>query len=116
MVQKDPPDEYEGIWVPIYCPRNRADCKSLSQIITTGHASFICCGEHNNGLIPQDRYRVCFKNPVIDDMTDYDERDITQTASVLIGAAAYIAEARQAGNELSPNIRVEAKFLNLTDK
>ena len=82
----------EGIFVPEYCPRGIKDCKSLSQVIAAGHASFICCGEHGQGKLVQDKYRVCFKNAEIDDQQDFDKRDITQTLGVLAGALSVIEE------------------------
>lgn len=86
------PEMFEGIHSPVYCPRGLDGCESLNQIVAAGHRSFICCGEHGQGKIPQDRYRLCFKNADIDDMQDYDSRDVIQTAAVLMGAAALIAE------------------------
>ncbi len=85
---------YEGIIVPEYCPRQRVDCKSLSQSITGGHQSFICCGENTKRRLPQDKYRLCFKNSVIDTIEDFDMRDIIRTAAVLMGAASIIEERK----------------------
>lgn len=92
------PQDFEGISLPCYCPRERgfwADCESLNSIISDGHESYICCGKRvvpDDDPMPQDKYRVCFVNGEIDDMQHYDRRDIVQTAAVLMGAMAVIEE------------------------
>lgn len=74
------------IELPEECPRGRSDCHPLSQIVSDEKPrSFICCG-HNDGStreLPQDRFRLCWKNQMIDEIGDWDERDIKDTISVL---------------------------------
>lgn len=81
----------EGFHPPLYCPRGRADCRSIAQIIATGHASFICCGE-NDGTsrpIPQDDLTFCHKTQDgVDVMTFHDRRDVAHMAAVLGWASA----------------------------
>lgn len=88
-------NECEGVFVTEYCPREREDCKSFSQLIAEGHASFICCGE-NNGEgreVEQDKYRVCIKSAEgIDSIQNSDKRDLMHQASVIMGALAVIEE------------------------
>lgn len=86
--------EMEGLHVPEYCPRGRRDCRSLSQIISGGHASFICCGK-NDGTTrteQQDEYRLCFKNSTTDEMSDNDARDLLHLAGVINGALSVVSE------------------------
>ena len=94
MSEEFKPEMAEGLWAPEYCPRGKDDCSSLCQIIAKGHASFMCVGENDpdSREMPQDRFRVCFKNGHVDDMQDYDKRDLMQTNAVLAGALAIIAE------------------------
>ena len=86
--------KHEGIFRPDHCPRGLNDCESLDQIISAGHKSFMCCGKHDGktNVLPQDEYRVCFKNSKIDEITDYDKRDLIHTAKVLMGTLAIIEE------------------------
>ena len=84
---------YEGSFIPEYCPRGRTDCKALSQIISEGHASFLCCGENDGTArtVEQDKYRMCIKSSEDNDiMTDCDKRDLIHEASVIMGALAII--------------------------
>jgi len=85
---------FEGLWKPEYCPRKCGDCKSLSQIISEDHQSFMCVGENDGStrVIPTDKYRVCFKNEAIDEQTDYDKRDLIQTQATMAWALAIIEE------------------------
>ena len=99
------PKDFEGLAVPVYCPRDRgarSDCESLNSIIARNHNSFICCGERvvpDDDPSPQDKYRVCFVNEAVDDMQHYDKRDIIHTAAVLMGAAAVIEETDRSAAE-----------------
>ena len=93
------PDDFEpwmaeGIHVPGYCPRGLTDCCSLSQIIAHGHQSFVCVGENDGSRreFAQDRFRVCFKNEALDELCDYDKRDLMQTQAVMAMALAVVAE------------------------
>jgi len=87
--------DYEGVFTTEYCPRERADCKSFSQLISLEHASFICCGE-NNGEgreVEQDKYRICVKSSEsIDSIQNCDKRDLVHQASVIMRALAVIEE------------------------
>ena len=85
--------DFEGSFIPEYCPRGRTDCKALSQIISQGHASFLCCGENDGTTrtVEQDKYRMCVKSSENNDiMTDCDKRDLMHEASVIMGALAII--------------------------
>lgn len=72
--------------LPEKCPRRRIDCQPLAQIVSDEPpTSFICCG-HNDGstrVVERDKFRVCWKNDVVDELGDWDERDIKDTLSVL---------------------------------
>lgn len=73
------------IELPDGCPRGLNDCEPLARIEADDRTSFICCG-HNDGttrLLDHDRFRVCWKNDVIDEISDWDEADILDTISVL---------------------------------
>lgn len=77
-----------GIALPEYCLRNLNDCEPLSQIKSDCGESFICCG-YNNGktrVFDEDRFRVCWKNKSINEISDWDKRDIIDTISILSGA------------------------------
>lgn len=86
---------FEGKFRVNYCPRGRDECESLSQIIADEHSSFVCCGEvkEHARSIPQDRYRLCWKNPVVDEMGEYDKRDLIDQMSVIAQAISIIEEA-----------------------
>lgn len=103
------PAMFEGLMIPEYCPRGRDDCCSLNFIIAHGHESFICCGANDgeNREVDQDKYRVCFKNKIIDDMQDYDKRDLTQTAAVLLGGLAIIENHDSAEYHNPPETSVQ---------
>lgn len=77
-----------GINLPDRCLRDRGDCRPLAQVASEGLESFICCG-HNMAVsrsIPTDRFRVCWKNDQVDELSDWDERDMKDTISVLAQA------------------------------
>ena len=77
-----------SISLPEKCLRNRDDCQPLAQIESDCRESFICCGlnDPSKRTILVDRFRVCWKNDVIDELSDWDERDIKDTMSVLTQA------------------------------
>jgi hypothetical protein len=87
----------EGFKIPIYCPRGRDDCVAISQIISTDHSSFICCGQSKVlRRIPQDIYTFCKKSSQgVDVQIFEDARDIAHTAAVLAMASAVIAPVVQ---------------------
>ncbi len=72
------------IYLPAKCLRNCDDCQPLAQIEVEG--SFICIGLNDPETRKQDQdiFRHCFKNEAIDERTDWDERDIIDTVSVLM--------------------------------
>jgi len=86
-----------SIILPDKCLRGREDCEPLSQVASTCAASFLCCG-HNDGsnrTEKGDRFRVCFKSKVIDEMSDWDEIDIADQISVLSTAISIDQHMRQ---------------------
>lgn len=85
----------EGFHPPLYCPRFRTDCQSLAQVISTGHVSFVCCGERldkrDKRAVPQDAYRFCHKTGEgVDVLMNHDRRDMAHIASVYTGALAVV--------------------------
>ena len=74
-----------AIWIPVACLRGRDDCISLAQIQSDCGNSFWCCGRNSpeNREVPQDRFRLCFKNSVVDEMSDNDETDLHDLLSVV---------------------------------
>jgi hypothetical protein len=99
------PDMYEGLACPVYCPRNLTDCTSMAQIIAQGHASFICVGENDGSkrVLSQDKYRMCFKNSLMDEMSDFDKRDLVHFSSVMIQGLAII-EGRDSAAYHDPDL------------
>ena len=53
--------------------------------------SFVCCGQNTTSTLPQDAYRLCFKNDVVDEVSDNDEQDLTHILAVVAHALAVIA-------------------------
>ena len=95
MTQEINKSDHEGVFLTQYCPRNRGDCKSFSQLIAQNHESFICCGENNgdNRTVNQDKFRLCIKSSEsVDSVQDCDKRDLMHQASVIMGALAIIEE------------------------
>lgn len=76
------------IELPSRCPRSFVHCHPLAQIISDCETTFICCGnsDKNTRRIEQDKFRVCYKSHFVDDISDLDETDITDTISVLAQA------------------------------
>jgi hypothetical protein len=76
------------IELPEKCLRSRDDCEPLAQIQSDDETSFFCCGHSSikSREIEQDRFRLCFKNKQIDDMTDNDEADMHDLMSVVAQA------------------------------
>ena len=73
------------IYLPESCPRSRTDCEPLSQILSDDGSSFICCGinDGSSRVYPSDGFRHCWKNAHVDELSDWDSRDIIDTISVL---------------------------------
>lgn len=82
----------EGFHPPLYCPRSLTDCQALAQIISTGHESFICCGENDGQRrIKQDKFTFCLKSAEgVDLITYHDQRDLSHMAAVLGWALAVV--------------------------
>mgnify|MGYP006935487687 CR=1 FL=1 len=97
------------LMTPFRCWRNRTDCSPLHSIEATppdltpeefeapdfNPISFVCCGLVAEGerKVAQDCYRLCFKNDVVDDMSDNDLQDLTHVVAV-IGQALAITATR----------------------
>ena len=82
---------------PNGCPRARDDCEALSRVSSDDFESFMCCGETKeaNRAVPEDRFRLCIKSTHdhgIDSLVNLDQRDVIDTASVLLGALSSDAQ------------------------
>ncbi len=85
-----------SIELPKLCPRSLTDCQPLAQILVDDKEEFVCCG-HNDGktrVMKNDRFRVCFRNEELDEMVDWDQRDIIDHISVLAQALSVDANIR----------------------
>lgn len=79
------------ISIPYDCPRDRNDCRSLALISSDESQSFYCCGENRQvRKAEQDKYTVCFKGALRDEMSHNDKRDLMHNASVIIQALGVI--------------------------
>src|SRR5262245_52779249 len=92
------------------CFRDRNDCESFDVVEATPSDlteeqmqtldykpdSFVCCGciKRKARQVPQDAYRVCFKNRFGDEMSDNDEQDLTHLLKVITTALAVLATRR----------------------
>ena len=110
--------------LPPRCWRRRDDCEPLAAVdaapdgITEDQFlefdydpfSFVCCGcvAPENRVIPQDAYRICWKNPQVDEMGEYDEQDITHQMLVMSQALAVVATRRVNGGM----VEVPSKVVN----
>ena len=84
------------IQCPSVCPRKLSDCKPLSRVSSPEYESFMCCGEtdEDGRTVPTDRFRLCILSTHrtgVDLTVNLDERDVIDTASVLLGALSYDA-------------------------
>jgi hypothetical protein len=86
------------------CHRGRNDCEAIHCITSTPEDmpqedletlnfepdSFVCSGLVNEAdrVIPQDAYRLCFKNDATDQITDNDIQDLTHLMAVASMAMA----------------------------
>ncbi len=71
------------------CTRGLESCQAIRCIKSdTGPMSFVCAGEiHPSSRAPkQDAWRLCWKNADVDEMGDYDTRDLADTMAVLSAA------------------------------
>ena len=88
-----------GIYLPVECLRDREDCVSISQLVSSCKGSFMCVGHNDpeSRKLEQDRFRVCFKNEVIDELQDWDDADMKDQISVLsyaLSADEHITRAK----------------------
>jgi len=88
---------FDGVVLtPKGCPRELTDCLPLSRVASPEYESFMCCGETAEAerTVPTDRFRLCIKSTHrtgVDLTVNLDERDVIDTASVLLGALSYDA-------------------------
>ena len=87
-------DKGMSIILPDYCPRGRKNCIAYAQIISDDGLSFICCGKHDGTInkILSDKWTLCFKNDMVDQISLNDKRDLTHQASVILDALVAIGE------------------------
>lgn len=92
------PTIHDGaVYPPAGCPRGRADCAPLSRVASPKYESFMCCGETDAAPVPTDRLRLCVlstHSTGVDVMANFDERDATDTAYVLLGGLSVFAQDR----------------------
>jgi hypothetical protein len=97
----------------VKCWRGRDDCESFTAIeglpedvteeqlntLEFTPTSFVCCGciKEEARELPQDAYRICFKNDVVDDISDNDEQDLTHLLAVISHSLAIIAARKVNG-------------------
>ena len=92
MVGKHTKRIFDGVFMhPAGCPRKLCDCEPLSRLASPEYESFMCCGEttEESRSVPTDRFRLCIRSTHetgVDLSVNLDERDVTDTASALIGA------------------------------
>lgn len=95
---------------PFKCWRGRDDCVSMASVeappdgvtqdqmetLNFEAESFVCCGciKASARTIPQDAYRICFKNHAVDEMSDNDDQDMAHLGYVIAQANAIIATRR----------------------
>lgn len=82
------------------CWRDRNDCQPIHCIDGVNHElteeqmmtldyepeSFVCSGVAADPALQRDQYRLCFKNPFTDEMSDNDIQDLTSIISVAAAA------------------------------
>jgi len=80
--------------LPEKCLRGLKTCQPLSQIVSDNCKSFFCCGENDGSTteIKGDKYTLCFKNSLMDDINHNEKRDLIHLASIIIQALAIIEE------------------------
>ena len=90
---------FDGVILPPKgCPRKLSDCQPSSRVASPEYESFMCCGETAEAerTVPTDRFRLCIKSTHqtgVDLTVNLDERDVVDTASVLLGALSFDAVA-----------------------
>ena len=80
------------IFLPEKCLRNKSCCRPLANVEADDGVSFICVGNNDGSTrkLPQDKFTLCWKNAEIDECSDWDKRDLTDTASVICQALSVI--------------------------
>ena len=89
---------FDGVVLaPKGCPRKLFDCLPSSRVASPEYESFMCCGEtkEEQRSVSTDRFRLCIlsTHTGVDLIVNLDERDVIDTASVLLGALSYDAVA-----------------------
>lgn len=116
---------------PHKCWRGRDDCMSLASVegmppditeeqmetLDFAPPSFVCCGciKTDARKLPQDAYRVCFKNHCTDEMTDNDDQDLAHLTYVLTQAQAIISTRRVNQGEIDV-LDTEGDMLRVSTK
>ena len=82
--------------LPENCLRNLPDCTPYAQIMSDDSKSFICCGKNDGRTrrVEGDEFRHCWVNSEIDELSDFDRRDIIDTISVLVQALSVDANLK----------------------
>ena len=81
-----------SICLPEKCLRGCSNCEPLAQIESDCGTSFICVGQNDGSTrtVDQDEFTLCWKNSEIDERSDWDKRDLIDTASVICQALSVI--------------------------
>jgi hypothetical protein len=97
---------------PAGCPRQRTDCTPLARVSSPQFESFMCCGETASAPVPTDRLRLCVRSTHkhgVDVLVNFDERDATDTAYVLLGGlSAFAQDLAAAADALTDAIQISA--------
>ena len=109
------------ISLPFKCWRDRDDCEPLHSVESFGDFepeteqdfeeimsgarepdSFVCAGcvHDSNRAVPQDAFRLCWKNDQVDEIGEYDEQDLTHTMMVISQALGVLATRRVKGETI----------------
>lgn len=107
------------------CWRGRSDCSSFDSIeampldlteeqfatLDYDPISFVCCGCINDAdrKLPQDAFRLCFKNSHTDEMSDNDEQDLTHIVAVISRSLAIASTRRVNGGTIEVPTRQGAE-------
>ena len=73
---------------PIHCIASEPDGITEEQLHACDYEplSFVCSGCASDPVHEQDKYRLCFKNPATDEISDNDLQDLTSIVSVVSAA------------------------------
>lgn len=91
---------------PVGCPRGRADCEPLSRRASEDYRTYMCCGENDgsHGGPDQDRWRFCMvSEDGVDFLVNLDERDMIDSAAVLLSGLSYEAQGWIGGRTPDPD-------------